>query len=120
MQSSMYEHHKEPVIGRRVYLTRILRHLALTISILAVSLLLGYLGFRHFADLKPMEAFVDACMLLGGMGPVKCASVESDSGRIFASLYALFCGIVFIVAMGVILAPVIHRFLHKFHFTDDE
>jgi len=120
MQPSIYEHHKEPLIGRRAYLTRVLRHLGLTVALLAVSLLIGYFGFRVFANLKPMEAFVDACMLLGGMGPVKCGSVESDSGKIFASLYALFCGIIFIAAMGIVLAPIIHRFLHRFHLDEDK
>lgn len=116
----MFEQRKEPVIGHAAYFVRLLRHAGFAIGMLLASLLIGVLGFKFISRLDWLPSFVDACMLLGGMGPVTCGDSGTDAGRIFASLYALFCGIVFVAAMGVILAPVIHRFLHKFHFSGDE
>jgi hypothetical protein len=74
------------------------------------------MGFHVFAKLPWIDAFVNAAMILSGMGPV--ATLQTDAGKIFAGGYALFSGIALITIMGIIFAPVVHRFLHKFHLED--
>lgn len=78
------------------------------------SLLIGMAGYASFEGLPWLDAFLDAAMLLGGMGPVE--SPRTDGGKLFAGLYALYAGLVFLVATGVVLAPILHRLLHKFHW----
>jgi hypothetical protein len=111
----MFEHHTEPLLDRIAFLKRVARHSVAGIGLLAGSLGVGIVGFHTAGGLSWINSLVDASMLLGGMGPVYSVNITRPAGKIFASVYALFAGIVFLIAMGVILAPVIHRFLHKFH-----
>jgi hypothetical protein len=80
---------------------------------MALSLLIGMVGYVYFEDLTWTDAFLNSAMLLGGMGPVDAP--QSEGGKIFAGLYALYAGLIFLIAIGVALAPVLHRLLHKFH-----
>ena len=80
---------------------------------LAVALGIGMAGYRHFENMGWVDAFVNAAMILSGMGPV--GTLNTDAGKIFAGCYALFSGLVFISAAGIMIAPVAHRALHKFH-----
>jgi hypothetical protein len=80
---------------------------------IAVSLFIGMLGYHSLERLGWIDAFLNAAMLLGGMGPVN--SPVTDAGKLFAGLYALYCGLAVILAAGIILAPVAHRILHRFH-----
>jgi hypothetical protein len=82
------------------------------------SLLLGMAGYAYFEGLAWRDAFLNAAMLLGGMGPVDAP--RTDGGKVFAGLYALYAGLVFLVAVAILLAPVVHRLLHKFHWDRDE
>jgi len=109
----VYEHYKQPVLPFPAFLKRLLRHLGIAVLILAVSLGIGVIGYRMLAGLGWVDSLLNASMILGGMGPVN--SLTSNSAKIFASLYALFSGIVFLVAAGVLIAPVAHRLLHYFH-----
>ncbi len=97
---------------------RMVRHVAAALGVVAVSLLMGIWGYEHFEHLNTLEAFLNSAMLLGGMGPVDAP--QSDGGKLFAGVYALYAGLVFLVVAGLVLAPVIHRILHKFHFQADE
>jgi hypothetical protein len=81
-----------------------------------VSLLIGMAGYMHYEQLAWRDAFLNAAMLLGGMGPVE--SPHTAGGKLFAGVYALYAGLVFLVATGVVFAPVVHRLLHKFHWED--
>jgi hypothetical protein len=83
----------------------------------ASSLFLGMLGYHTLVKLPWMDAFLNASMLLGGMGPVD--PPRTSTGKLFAGLYALFAGLVFLIGMGIVLAPVIHRILHRFHWEED-
>jgi hypothetical protein len=87
-------------------------------GLVAGSLLLGMAGYAHFEGLAWRDAFLNAAMLLGGMGPVDAP--RTDGGKVFAGLYALYAGLVFLVAVAILLAPVVHRLLHKFHWDRDE
>jgi len=86
--------------------------------IVGISLGIGVWGYMRFEQMSWLDALLNAAMLLGGMGPVD--KPVTEGGKLFASLYALFAGIIFLVAIGVILAPILHRLLHRFHLDDDE
>ncbi len=91
-----------------------LRSLALALGIIGVSLGLGIFGYHFCAGLSWLDALLNASMILTGMGPVN--ELHTTWGKLFASFYALFSGVVFITSVAVMLAPMVHRFLHKFHF----
>lgn len=108
-----FEHCSEPVIPRHRFLIRLAHGGAIALALIAVSLFIGVAGYHVFEGLSWIDAFLNAAMLLGGMGPVNAPA--SFGGKLFAGLYALYCGLVVIVVAGVILAPVAHRILHRFH-----
>lgn len=114
----MYEPRHIPPIPRKQFTLRLLGHAALAATLIAVSLLAGMLGYRHYEQMSWLDAFVNAAMLLGGMGPVKTADL-SEAGKLFAGLYALYAGLAFIAVMGIMLTPVVHRLLHRFHWDED-
>jgi hypothetical protein len=107
----MYEHHTEPLLPWRQFAIRLARHGGVAAIVLIFSLIIGTLGFHWLALQEWIDAFLNSSMLLGGMGPV--GDIRSNAGKIFASLYALYAGIVFIGTSGLLLAPVLHRLLHK-------
>lgn len=109
----MYEHRRSPPLPLRRFMLRLLRHGALGAALLGFSLWLGMAGYEHYEQLPWRDAFLNAAMLLGGMGPVN--NPVTPAGKLFAGCYALYAGIVFIVTAGIILAPVLHRMLHLFH-----
>ena len=112
----MYEHRAEPVLPRTAFFWRLAGHVGVGIAVVVGSLFGGMLGYAHFERLGWLDAFLNAAMLLGGMGPVE--SPATPGGKLFAGLYALYCGMVFLVVASIILAPVVHRVLHKFHWND--
>jgi hypothetical protein len=114
----MYEpHHQEP-IPRRHFVRRLVTHFVGSLALIVFSLFIGMIGYRFFEGLSWMDAFLNAAMLLGGMGPVE--SPQTAGGKMFAGFYALYSGLVFLVAAGVVLAPSLHRMLHLFHWKDNK
>lgn len=113
----MYETRLEPVASRSRFRARMLRHAAAAAALVLGSLFMGMAGYVYFEHLSWLDAFVDASMLLGGMGPVH--NPQTAGGKLFAGLYALYSGLVFLVTVGVVLAPILHRALHKFHWRQD-
>ncbi len=109
----MYERRHEPLLPMRLFIYRMLRNAGFALGLILGSLGLGMWGYRVFGGLSWIDALLNASMLLGGMGPVNV--ITSTSGKLFASFYALFAGLVFLVAAGVFFAPLYHRFLHRFH-----
>jgi hypothetical protein len=109
----MYEHRSAKLLNRVQFARRMLRHLGLVAALVAFSLVVGMAGYSYFAGLGVVDAFLNASMLLGGMGPV--AELHTDSAKIFAGVYALYSGLVFIACAGVIVAPIAHRIFHKLH-----
>src|ERR1041384_4998389 len=99
---------------RAVFVHRVLRSLVLALGIIGFSLGLGVVGYHYCEGLSWLDALLNASMILAGMGPVN--ELHTVKGKLFASFYALFSGVVFISSVAVLLAPVVHRFLHKFHF----
>lgn len=109
----MFEHHKEPVLSKVAYIARIVHHAWIAFGIVVASLVIGIIGYHELEGLSWLDSLVNASMLLGGMGPV--GELHTTAGKLFASAYALFSGMVFLVVVGVLFAPAIHRFLHHFH-----
>jgi hypothetical protein len=110
----MYEPRTQPPLSRLRFLVRLLQHVAAALALLLLSLGAGMLGYAHFERLPWLDAFLNAAMLMGGMGPVDAP--KTDAGKLFAGIYALYAGLVFLIAAGVMLTPVVHRLLHKFHW----
>jgi len=113
----MYESRKQSPLPRALFLRRVVLHFAIAAGLLLGSLAFGMAGYMHFESLAWRDAFVNAAMLLGGMGPVDMP--KTDGGKIFAGLYALYAGLLILVTAGVVLSPVLHRILHKFHWAQD-
>jgi len=113
----MYERKHQRLASRRVFVRRLLIHILLAISLVAVALGLGVSGYHWLAGLSWVDSLYEASMILGGMGPFN--PLKSSGAKIFASGYALFSGLVFIALTGIILAPVVHRMLHKFHLEGE-
>ena len=114
----MYESTKHRPLSRPHFRRRLLGHFLAATGLILGSLLLGMAGYAHYEQLAWPDAFLNAAMLLGGMGPVE--SPQTAGGKLFAGLYALYAGLVFLVAVGIVLAPVVHRFMHKFHWDAAE
>jgi hypothetical protein len=107
----------EPRVRRRFY-HRFLVALGLSAGLIGFSLGLGILGYHFIARLGWIDSLLNAAMILTGMGPVD--TLHSDAAKIFASAYALFSGVVFITATGILLSPVFHRVLHRFHIEEKD
>ncbi len=114
----MFEHRRQPLLTVREFLRRQVLYILLAFGIIAGSLVLGILGYHFFEGLPWIDSLVNAAMLLGGMGPVN--ELHTIAGKLFASFYALYSGIIFLVSVGVILAPLYHRFLHRFHLEIED
>ena len=114
----MFEKKHEPLLPPAAFVFRLGRSFAVTLLIVVVSLLMGSVGYRHFANLSWIDALLNAAMILTGMGPVD--QMMTTGGKLFATFYALYSGIAFLTMMAVVLAPLIHRLLHKFHLDGEE
>ncbi|MBV9989006.1 MAG: hypothetical protein JO301_15110 [Chitinophagaceae bacterium] len=113
---TVYEHKSQPLAPRKVYLQRVYRNVRLASALLGGCLLIGVIGYRYTAPMGWIDALHNASMILSGMGPV--AEVKSVGGKLFSSAYALFSGVAFITNIGILIAPVAHRFFHKLHVEE--
>lgn len=114
----LYEGKKHPPITLRRFLRRMATHSAAAAGIVLFSLVIGIAGYMHYERLDWREAFLNTAMLLGGMGPVDMP--QTDGGKLFAGVFALYAGLVVLFVVGIVMAPVIHRFLHHFHWSDED
>lgn len=112
----MYEHHKSPLLHPRLFVRRMLTSVATGSMVILTSLCLGMLGYHYFEDLNWVDSFVNAAMILAGMGPF--SELQNDSSKIFAGWYALYSGFALVTTIGIIFAPIVHRFLHSFHIEE--
>ncbi|TMH80447.1 MAG: hypothetical protein E6H49_09450 [Betaproteobacteria bacterium] len=113
----MYERHGQPLLSRRLFVRRVVRSLAAGALIITVSLSVGMLGYHWIENMRWIDAFANAAMILSGMGPLE--PLKTDGGKLFAGLYAIYSGLAVILIAGVVFAPVVHRFLHRFHLEPD-
>ncbi len=114
----MYEHRKEPLVPRAIFIRRVGRSLSAAIALIMVSLGAGMVGYHSFEELSWTDSFIEAAMILSGMGPI--ATLHTTSGKIFAGCYALYSGLMLILIVGIIIAPIAHRFFHRFHLEIDD
>ncbi len=109
----MFEHHHEKLLPRRLFLKRLAKYALISLSLVLVSLVIGMLGYHGFEGYSWVDSFLNAAMLMGGMGPV--GTLHTDAGKMFAGIFALYCGLIELIAIAIFAAPIIHRFLHHFH-----
>jgi hypothetical protein len=109
----VYEHKNEPLLPFRRFLRRQIDHILMGLGIMGASLGLGIAGYHFLDKLSWIDSLLNASMILGGMGPVD--PLRTSAGKIFASAYALYSGIVFLVVVGIMAAPIVHRLLHRLH-----
>lgn len=112
----MFEHHTDPLLPRSRFLLRAAWFLLLSAALVGTALGVGVVGYHHFGGLSWIDSLLDASMILGGMGPVD--PIPSHAGKLFASFYALFSGLLFIGAMSLVLTPFVHRLMHKLHIEE--
>lgn len=110
----MFESKTQAPLHRTAFAKRLALHFALAAGLLAMSIGVGVFGYWYFEDLPPLDGFLNAAMLLGGMGPVDPPG--TPGGKLFAGIYALYAGLVFIVSAALVFTPIVHRVLHKFHW----
>ena len=111
-----FENREKPLASHAVFLGRLARNVLAALVMIAIALAIGMVGYRQTEGLSWLDAYLNAAMLLGGMGPV--APLATAAGKFFAGSYALFCGLLIVIASGVILAPILHRVLHAMHADD--
>jgi uncharacterized membrane protein YraQ (UPF0718 family) len=112
----VYERRADPPISTRRFVRRMLRHARYGAAIVFLSLAIGTAGFHWLAAEAPLDALLNAAMLLGGMGPVGDLSGIGAAGKLFAAAFALYAGLVFLIVAGLLVTPVFHRVLHYFHW----
>jgi hypothetical protein len=113
----VFENRSQPLLPLRDFAFRVLGNFALAMSLIVGSLVIGMIGYHATEGLSWLDAFLNASMILTGMGPV--SALHTTAAKIFASCYALFSGIVFLSTVAVLLAPIAHRMLHRFHLEMD-
>ena len=115
----MFEHHTQPLASHVEFTRRMLRFGIVSGGIILFSLVIGMLGYHYLESLSWLDSLLNASMILGGMGPVN--PLQTNAGKVFASFYALYSGMVLLASVGVLATPIFHRFLHRFHVElDDE
>jgi hypothetical protein len=112
----MYEHKKQPLAPLSIYRKRLLRSGVYMLGILGCSLLVGIVGYKYTCGYSWVDSLLNASMILGGMGPMN--PINNDWGKVFASFYAIFCGVMLLTSIGVLFTPVLHRIYHSLHIDD--
>ena len=114
----MFEHHRQPLASQAVFAQRMLRYGLVTAGVIFASLVMGMLGYHYLESLSWIDSLLNASMILGGMGPVN--ALRTNAGKLFASFYALYSGIILLASVGILFTPIFHRFLHLFHLELDD
>ena len=114
----MYEHRNEPLLPRRAFISRQIKSAGVGFFLIVISLLTGMMGYHTFEGLAWDDAFVNAAMILSGMGPL--ATLHTTTSKIFAGCYALYSGLAILLIAGIVFAPAVHRILHHFHLEAEK
>ena len=114
----MFEHRSQPLASLSMFRQRMLQYGLFTIAIILFSLGIGMLGYHYFESLSWLDSLLNASMILGGMGPVD--ALHTTAGKVFASFYALYSGVILLASVGVLATPFFHRILHHFHLEVEE
>ena len=111
-----YESRTQPLASVQRYALRIAASFFIALLLIGGSLFAGMWGYAHFEGMRWLDAFLNASMILSGMGPAD--QLKTDGGKLFAGCYALYSGLVIVLASGIVLAPIVHRILHRFHVDE--
>ncbi len=111
-----FERRGEPLLPRHRFVSRLLRAALIWMALTVGGLAIGMIGYAATEGMNFIDSFVNAAMILSGMGPV--SNLKNDAGKVFAGFYALFSGLLIVIASGIVLAPIIHRVLHAFHVEE--
>jgi hypothetical protein len=111
------EHHKQPLLSKPKFVRRVAAYTGVAVALVVVWWAVGTIGYHVLEGLPWIDSQLNAAMILSGMGPVN--ELHSDASKLFAAVYALISGVVFLAAVAVIFAPIVHRFLHRFHLELD-
>lgn len=114
-----FDYKDQPIASRATFAGRLVVNVLVALALVAVAMGVGMFGYQATEGMAPIDAFLNSAMLLGGMGPVG-PELHTVAGKLFAGFYAIGCGLVLVLASGVILAPVLHRVLHALHVDDDD
>ncbi len=112
----MYEHKKQPLVSKKVFYGRLATNFLIALLIMLISLVIGVAGYHWWGGMNWIDSIHNASMILSGMGLIN--PISSETGKIFSSIYALFSGVIFITNFGIILAPAVHRIMHRMHLED--
>ena len=115
-QLFQYEHRSQPLATKKHFSSRLARNALWAMGVIILGLMVGMAGYMTFEGMRPIDAFANASMILSGMGQL--TALTTDGGKIFASLYAIFSGLLIFGIAGLVLAPVFHRLLHRFHVDE--
>lgn len=113
----MFERRIAPLAPGRIFIRRLARSVVVAVVIVGLSLTMGVMGYHRLEGLSWLDSYVEAAMILSGMGPA--ATLHTTGGKLFAGTYALYSGLIIVISVGVMLAPILHRFLHKFHLEEE-
>lgn len=113
----MYESKRQPLAHPRIFMKRVMYNLLITGIVIIFTLLIGVLGYHYLGPSEWIDAFHNASMILSGMGPV--IPIVTDAGKIFSSFYALFSGLIFFANVGLLMALLLHRIIHRMHLDED-
>lgn len=113
-----YERQREPLLPVQSFARRLLLAALASVVLLAIWVVIGMLGYHHFTEMTWVDAFLNAAMIVGGMGPVDL--LTSDAAKVFAGVYAILSGVIFLGIFGLLAAPIFHRFLHRFHLDAED
>jgi hypothetical protein len=114
----MYERKNEPLLSREAFAVRLARHGGAALVVTIIALGIGACGYHWTEGLHPLDATLNAAMILTGMGPVD--KLQSPGGKVFAIGYSLFSGVAFLAIAGLLIAPVAHRVLHHLHLDEED
>jgi len=114
----MYERQEEPLASSKTFARRLALNGLIGAVLLAFSLGIGMLGYHFLENLSWIDSLLNASMILGGMGPVD--PMKTNAGKIFASFYAIYSGVILLASVGILIAPIFHRFLHHFHLAEED
>jgi ABC-type phosphate transport system permease subunit len=116
--SKIFEHRKQGLASRQAFFSRVMFFLISALALTMLFVFIGMLGYRYFVEVSWLDAFVNASLTLAGMGGIDIA--RSLAGKIFTSIYSLFCGLVFSIIISMMFAPFVHRIYHKFHLDNND
>lgn len=112
------ERYQEKLLPRRKFVRRLAKFGLISLAVIAFSLVVGMIGYNLSEGMSWVDAFLNSAMLMGGMGQIN--PLNTDAGKVFAGFYALYCGLVELIAVGIFAAPIIHRFLHSLHIETEK